>query len=86
MAIFFLGLFGLIVGFLMVLKPSKFVEAIGEPGWSEKIFGAGRAATAYQAIGIIVIIVSVMAMTGLIQGILLSVLAPLFGGLASPKP
>jgi len=81
MAIFFLGLFGLIIGFLMVWKPGKFLEMVGEPGWSEKIFGYGRGQTAYQAIGVIVIIVSIMAMTGLIQGILLSILGPLFGGL-----
>ena len=81
MAMFFLGLFGLVVGFLMVWKPARFVEAVGEPKWSEKIFGYGRGATAYQAIGIIVIIISIMTMTGLIQGILLSVLSPIFGGL-----
>ncbi|OGY44169.1 MAG: hypothetical protein A3B89_01935 [Candidatus Buchananbacteria bacterium RIFCSPHIGHO2_02_FULL_40_13] len=81
MAMFFLGLFGLVVGFLMVWKPTKFLEMIGEPGWSEKIFGSGRGQTAYQAIGIIVIIVSIIAMTGLIQGIILSILGPLFSGL-----
>jgi len=78
---FFLGLFGLLVGCLMVWKPAKFVEAIGEPKWSEKIFGYGRGSTAYQSIGILVIIISIMVMTGLIQGVALSILKPLFGAL-----
>lgn len=81
MAMFFLGLFGLIVGCLMVWKPTKFVEAVGEPGWSEKIFGYGRGATAYQSIGILIIIISIMTMTGLIQGMMLSILGPLFGAI-----
>jgi len=81
MAIFFLGLFGLIVGFLMVWKPAKFVEALGEPSWTEKIFSSGRGTTAYQTIGIVVIIISIMIMTGLIQGMFLSIVGPLFGAI-----
>ena len=65
-----IGLICAVAGFLIVWKPEKMVEFIGEQQWAEKFFGYGRSSTGYQIIGIIIIIVGFLIMTGSIEGIL----------------
>ncbi len=73
-----IGLIGVALGFLMVWKPRAFLEMIGEQAWAEKIFGYGHGTTAYQTIGIIIIFLSFMIMTGLIEGTVVWIFSPLF--------
>lgn len=63
-------------GFMMVWKPGKMVEFMGEQQWAEKFFGYGRSSTGYQVIGIVVIIVGFIVMTGSIGGIILWIFGP----------
>ncbi|MEK7653016.1 MAG: hypothetical protein AAB358_00825 [Patescibacteria group bacterium] len=77
----FVGIIGVALGAWMVIKPQLFLELIGEQAWMEKIFGSGHGTTGYQTIGIIIIIVSFLIMTGLIKGIILAIFLPLMGGL-----
>jgi hypothetical protein len=58
------GLFLVVVGIMMVLKPSKFVEMLGTPKWSEKVFGYNHGTTAYITIGVIMIFVGMIVATG----------------------
>ncbi|MBP6942946.1 MAG: hypothetical protein KBB55_02785 [Candidatus Buchananbacteria bacterium] len=75
------GLIGVAVGVLMVWKPWKFLELIGEQAWMEKAFGAGHGTTGYQALGLIIIVISFIVMTGMIQGLIGAIFNPLLGGL-----
>lgn len=72
-----IGLIGIGLGFLMVWKPQWFLDLIGEQGWSEKIFGYGHGTTAYQVIGVILIFISFMLMTGLLGDLVLWFFGPL---------
>jgi len=65
------GIAGIIVGFFMVWKPHRFVEMIGEQAWFSKVFGPGHGTTGYQTIGIILIFISFLIMTGMIKDIVL---------------
>ncbi|MFA6421961.1 MAG: hypothetical protein WCV92_00985 [Candidatus Buchananbacteria bacterium] len=65
-----IGLICLVVGFFFVWKPEKMVEFIGEQQWAEKFFGYGRSSTGYQVIGIVIIFVGFVIMTGLGGGML----------------
>jgi len=58
------GIFLIAVGIFMVLKPGNFVEMLGTPAWSEKIFGYGHGTTAYITIGIFIIIAGMIVATG----------------------
>lgn len=66
----FVGVIGIIIGSLMVWKPRWFLDMVGEQAWAEKVFGAGHGTTAYQTIGIIIIFLSFLIMTGLVGSIL----------------
>ena len=71
------GLIGVVVGALMVWKPQKFLEMVGEQRWMIKIFGEGHATEGYKALGIIIVFVSALIMTGLVEGILLWFFSPM---------
>ena len=58
------GIFLIAVGITMVLKPAKFVEMLGTPQWSEKIFGYGHGTTAYITIGVAIILAGMIVATG----------------------
>ena len=59
-----MGIFFMIIGVAMVMKPIKFVEMLGTPKWSEKIFGYGHGTTAYITLGVVLIFVGLVVMTG----------------------
>ena len=60
-----LGIVFVASGIWMVFKPQKFVAMLGTPRWSEKIFGNGHGTTAYITIGIALIFVGMVVMTGI---------------------
>jgi hypothetical protein len=68
-----IGIVCIIVGFAMVLKPRWFLAMIGEQAWSIKVFGHGHGTTAYQTIGIIVILVGFLLMFGFFPKIITSI-------------
>jgi len=71
-----LGILGIVAGFFMVWKPQKFLAGLGEQAWMEKVFGPGHGTTGYQAVGIILIIISLMLMTGIIESMAVSIFVP----------
>ena len=76
-----IGLIGVVIGFFMVWKAEKFVEAIGSMEWAEKFFGPNRSSAGYQAIGIVIILISFTIMTNMIGGIIMAILGPMFRGI-----
>ena len=77
-----LGLIGIAIGFLIVWKSEWILQNFGANGWAEAHLGTeGGSRLLYKLIGIIIMFVAVLYMTGLIEGILLSI----FGGLFTVK-
>jgi uncharacterized membrane protein YphA (DoxX/SURF4 family) len=60
-----LGVVFMASGIGMVFKPSKFVAMLGTPKWSEKVFGYNHGTTAYLTIGIALIFVGLVVITGI---------------------
>ncbi len=77
------GIAAMIGGFLMTWKSIWMAENFGEQGWMVKVFGEGHASTGYKVVGIIVIFVSFLIITGLIYNFLEWFFAPIAGSLAS---
>lgn len=78
---FFLGILGILVGTFLIIKTDWFIRNFGTNRWAEEHMGtSGGTRLMYKLVGLVFIIVSMLAMTGLLGGILLAVLTPLFGG------
>ncbi|MFA5029849.1 MAG: hypothetical protein WC518_03905 [Patescibacteria group bacterium] len=71
------GIIGAVVGFLMVFRPKFFLDAIGEQAWMEKVFGSGGGISGYKVMGVVIVIISFLIMTGLIEGVLMAIFGPL---------
>ncbi len=78
-----LGLVGCVLGSVFVIKSESFLQMTGRIPWAEAHLGMeGGTRLLYKLIGIIIILLSFLYMTGLGTSILKSILAPLFGGMA----
>lgn len=60
----FWGVLGIIVGFLMIYKNTSLVSFTGKNSWAEKFLGPGGTFTFYKIIGILVIAVAFLYLTG----------------------
>lgn len=68
------------IGAIMVIKTEWFVENFGSIAWAEAHLGTeGGTRLAYKLMGIILIIGSLMIATGVMQNLILSIFAPMFG-------
>lgn len=77
---YFFGIGAIIVGIFMVIKTEWFVRNFGSSSWAEEHLGSsGGTRLMYKFIGIIFIILSMMAMTGMLGDVILSVFGRLFG-------
>lgn len=82
---FFIGLIFIAVGFVMVWRTSWFLDIFGRVPWAEdrltSSFGAGMGGSWmwYKLLGILTIVGAILYMTGILQGILVSILGPFFG-------
>jgi len=65
------------LGMLMVIKTEWFLNFFGRSAWAEKTFGFyGGSRIFYKLLGVIVIIVSTLTLTGVMEKIILSIFAP----------
>jgi hypothetical protein len=79
----FLGLLAIALGIVIVIKKDWFVQNFGSIAWAEEHLGtSGGSRLMWQLIGIAMILISLMVMTGMMQAIALSILAPLFRGVS----
>ena len=74
-----LGLLGAVLGALMAIKSESLYQNFGSVQWAEEHLGTGGSHTFYKLLGIVIVLISFLAMTGLIQGIILGIFGPLFG-------
>lgn len=74
------GFLAIALGAGMVIKTEWLVSTFGKSAWAESHLGLnGGTRLMYKLIGIAIILLSFMAMTGHLGNIILSILGPLFG-------
>lgn len=75
---FLIGLAMFAAGTLITIKSEKVLEAFGRIEFFEDKFGtAGGSRLGYKLIGILILFLGILTMTGLIQGFMEFVLSPL---------
>jgi len=75
-----IGIVGTIIGSIMVIRSEWLLSFFGRIDWAEIHLGSeGGTRVFYKLLGLIVIIVSLLIMTGMIEGVLLAIFGPLFG-------
>ena len=67
------------LGAIMVIKTNWFVENFGHSEWAEEHFGWGGTRLMYKVLGIAIIFLSLMGMTGLLGEVIVKVFGRLFG-------
>lgn len=80
-----IGIITVIVGVTMVWRPRFYVDFVGHQEWAEKVFGVHEDETAFKVIGIIVILVGILIMTGIFKSFLMWFFAPTFRAAKSLK-
>ncbi len=77
----FLGLLGIGIGVLIVFKGEWLLHNVGRIGWVEKYLGVfGGSRLFYKLLGVLLIILATLYMTGFLQNWLPNFLQGLFGG------
>ncbi len=76
-----IGIVGIIVGTMMVAKSEWLLSAFGRVNWAEAHLGTeGGTRIFYKLLGLITIFVSLLIMTGMVEGVLIAIFSPLFPG------
>ncbi|MBU4360527.1 MAG: hypothetical protein ABH896_01525 [Candidatus Jacksonbacteria bacterium] len=74
---YFLYLIIIIIGVLITIKSEWMLRTFGRVGWFENKLGLyGGSRTFYKFLGIIIVFLTVMWITGLLQEIILSIFSP----------
>lgn len=74
------GLIGIVFGMILIIKSEWFLANFGRIDWAEIHLGAeGGTRLLYKLIGLAVILISILIMTGLIEGVLMAIFGSLFG-------
>lgn len=75
----FISLIMIVVGYIMVWKANWFLSAIGSIDSAEKyLHSEGGSRLMYKLIGIVIIIIGALYMTGLLEPMMLSLLRTFF--------
>ena len=77
---YIVALLAIAVGVFLVIKTEWVVQNFGSSAWAEQ-HGVGSRFL-YKMIGIAIILISFLGVSGLLGKILLSIFSPIFGGLA----
>lgn len=78
---YFLGMLGIVVGVAIVVKTEWIIQNFGTSAWAEEKMGtSGGSRLLYKLIGIGMIFIATLAMTGQLGGLILGIFSGLFGG------
>ena len=73
------GIIGIVIGSIMVIRSEWLLSFFGRINWAEIHLGSeGGTRVFYKLLGILAIIISLMIMTGMIEGLLFAIFGPLF--------
>ncbi|KKW42582.1 MAG: hypothetical protein UY92_C0005G0004 [Candidatus Magasanikbacteria bacterium GW2011_GWA2_56_11] len=76
---YIIGLLAVVLGAFMVIKTQWFLENFGHSAWAEEKLGGGGTRLMYKGIGLIIIVLAVLGVTGALGEIILSIFGGLFG-------
>lgn len=76
----FISLLGIIAGILYIKYNDPITRAVGPIGWAERNLGSGGSYSLHKIIAVLVIVISILSMTGTFQLFLSSTLGKLFPG------
>lgn len=77
---FVITIIGIAIGVLIVIKAEWFYQNFGSIPWAEAHLGAeGGSRLFYKLVGLAIILISLLYISGLFQSIVLSIFGPLFG-------
>ncbi|NCO04664.1 MAG: hypothetical protein GW939_00790 [Candidatus Magasanikbacteria bacterium] len=80
---FIIGIIAIAIGILMVIKTEGVLLTFGRINWAEEhLATSGGTRTFYKLLGVLIIILALMGMTGFLGSLILGFFGPLFGGLA----
>ena len=73
-------LLGVVLGAFMVIKTEWLVSSFGRSAWAEQHLGtSGGTRLMYKLIGIAFIFISMLGLTGMLGGVIISLIGGLFG-------
>ncbi len=76
------GPLGIVLGFLIVSKSEWLLENFGRVDFAEKYLGLqGGTRLFYKLLGILIMVIAFLYLTGFLGEIVLSIIKPLFGGI-----
>lgn len=76
---YIVGILAIVFGTFMVIKTEWFLENFGTNAWAEQHLGSdGGSRLMYKLIGLAIIIIAMLGMTGLLGGIIMSIFSSLF--------
>ena len=77
---YFVGILAVVFGTWMVIKTEWIVQNFGGNSWAEQHLGtSGGSRLLYKLIGIVIIFIAMMGMTGLLGPAIISIFGGLFG-------
>ena len=78
-----LWIFGIAAGFMITLKAEWFYQNFGTIAWAEENLGtSGGSRIFYKLFGVILLVTSVLGLTGLLGGLVFGIFGGLFKGMA----
>ncbi|MCF6276227.1 MAG: hypothetical protein L3J07_00065 [Candidatus Magasanikbacteria bacterium] len=76
---YFLGFLGIAFGVVLVIKTEWFVQNFGTNNWAEQNLGtSGGTRLMYKLIGILIIFISMMSITGMLGPFVMGTVGKLF--------
>lgn len=77
---YFLGILGVALGVIIILKTEWIIQNFGTSAWAESKMGtSGGSRLLYKLIGLIIIVIAVLGATDMLGGIVLAIFGRLFG-------
>ncbi len=79
-----LWLIGVAIGFLIVWKSEWLYQNFGTVSWAEQHLGTeGGTRLFYKLFGMVIIIISMLGVSGMLGGLVLGIFGKMFGGMAT---
>ncbi len=79
---YIVGLIAIVVGVFLIIKTEWFIENFGTNAWAEEHLGtSGGTRLMYKLVGLAIILVAMMGMTGLLGNFIMATFGKLFGNL-----
>lgn len=76
---YFLGLLAIVLGVILIIKTEWFIQNFGTNTWAEEHLGtSGGSRLLYKLIGLAIIFIAMMGMTGLLGGFIMATFGKLF--------